>query len=156
VGFCYGGRTALHYSLHNNRLAATVIFYGSPVTDPEVLSALPGPILGIFGGADRSIPVEDVELFQAALVEAGIPNEVTVYEDQPHAFVTDIESIRAGGVQGQAWEQMLSFLSKYLLQRGDEPNSRPALGFHPSFDWGYYLVLAFEHAFGITSHRSGH
>ena len=34
VGFCYGGRTSLTYSLHNDQLAATVIFYGSPETDP--------------------------------------------------------------------------------------------------------------------------
>ena len=39
LGFCYGGRASLGYSLHNNRIAATVIFYGSPVTDPAVLLA---------------------------------------------------------------------------------------------------------------------
>ena len=43
AGFCYGGRTSLLYSLHNNRLAATVVFYGSPETDPDVLKNLPGP-----------------------------------------------------------------------------------------------------------------
>src|SRR5918993_1128983 len=42
AGFCYGGRTSLGYSLHNNQLAATVIFYGSPETDPAVLKSLPG------------------------------------------------------------------------------------------------------------------
>jgi carboxymethylenebutenolidase len=45
LGFCYGGRASLAYSLHNDRIAATVIFYGSPETDPEVLAALPGPVL---------------------------------------------------------------------------------------------------------------
>ncbi len=44
AGFCYGGRTSLVYSLHNNKLAATVIFYGSPETDPAVLKNLPGPV----------------------------------------------------------------------------------------------------------------
>src|SRR5215208_7702718 len=61
AGFCYGGRTSLAYSLHNNQLAATVIFYGSPEPDPAVLRTLPGPVLGIFGGADQSIPVEGVK-----------------------------------------------------------------------------------------------
>ncbi|OGO63961.1 MAG: hypothetical protein A2030_07030 [Chloroflexi bacterium RBG_19FT_COMBO_50_10] len=88
VGFCYGGRTSLSYSLHNDQLAATVIFYGSPITDPQVLQSLPGPVLGTFGGADNSIPVEDVHAFEAALVQTGIPNEVTLYEGQPHAFGT--------------------------------------------------------------------
>ena len=63
AGFCYGGRASLLYSLHNNKLAATVVFYGSPETDPEVLKNLPGPLLGIFGGADQSISVEDVNAF---------------------------------------------------------------------------------------------
>ena len=116
VGFCYGGRTSLAYSLHNDQLAATVIFYGSPITDPQALQNLPGPVLGIFGEADNSIPVEEVQAFEAALDQAGIPNEVTLYAGQPHAFVTDIESIRAGGVQGQAWAQMLKFFDENLKQ----------------------------------------
>ena len=125
VGFCYGGRASLSYSLHNDQLAATVIFYGSPITDPQVLQSLPGPVLGIFGGADNSIPVEDVHAFEAALDQAGIPNEITIYENQPHAFVTDMESIRSGGVQGQAWAQMLEFFEKNLKQgaASQNPNS---------------------------------
>jgi carboxymethylenebutenolidase len=76
AGFCYGGRTSLIYSLHNHQLAATVIFYGSPETDPNVLKTLPGPLLGIFGGADQSISVESVNAFDAALIEAGVPHEI--------------------------------------------------------------------------------
>ena len=45
---------------------------------------------------------------------AGVPHEITIYDGQPHAFVTDIESIRAGGVQGEAWAQMLAFLDENL------------------------------------------
>ena len=112
VGFCYGGRTSLTYSLHNDRLNATVIFYGSPIVDPQVLRSLPGPVLGIFGGADSSISIEEVRAFEVALNQASIQNEITIYEGQPHAFVKDMESIRSGGVQGQAWAQMLAFLEK--------------------------------------------
>ncbi len=71
AGFCYGGRTSLLYSLHNNRLAATVVFYGSPETDPDVLKNLPGPVLGIFGGADQSISVDDVNAFEEGLQNSG-------------------------------------------------------------------------------------
>jgi carboxymethylenebutenolidase len=53
VGFCYGGRASLSYSLHNDQLLATVIFYGSPITDPQVLRSLPSPVLGIFGTASH-------------------------------------------------------------------------------------------------------
>ncbi len=153
MGFCYGGRASLGYSLHNSRLAATVIFYGSPETDPEVLRALPAPVLGIFGGADRSIPLEDVRAFEAALNQVGIPNEITIYDGQPHAFVTDIESIRAGGVQGQAWEQLLNFLERTLKQGDALQNSAQPMDADQSFDWRYYLMLVFEHSIGALCHH---
>jgi carboxymethylenebutenolidase len=153
VGFCYGGRASLSYSLHNDQLAATAIFYGSPVTDPQVLQSLPGPVLGIFGGADNSIPVEDVHAFEAALYQAGIPNEIILYENQPHAFVTDMESIRSGGVQGRAWGQMLEFFEQNLKQGGVSQTPVSHLAYDQPFDWKYYLLLVYEHAFGTASYH---
>ncbi len=153
VGFCYGGRASLSYSLHNDQLAATAIFYGSPETDVEALRALPGPVLGIFGGADNSIPVEEVRAFDAALDEASIPNEITIYEGQPHAFMTDIDSIRSGGVQAQAWAQMIEFFYQNLKQGSGHQEPGLRLGYVQPFDWGYYLLLVYEHAFGTASHH---
>lgn len=152
MGFCYGGRTSLLYSLHNPNLAATAIFYGSLVTDAQTLRQLPGPVLGIFGGADQSIPLSEVRAFEAALQEAGVPHEITVYEGQPHAFVTDMEAIRAGGVQGQAWAQLLDFLNRTL--KGDSSRLPAVSGATvlANFDWRYYLMLVYEHAFGSASH----
>jgi carboxymethylenebutenolidase len=151
AGFCYGGRASLLYSLHNEGIAASVVFYGSPETDPEVLKSLPGPVLGIFGGADMSIPVNEVRAFEAGLNAADIQNEITIYEDQPHAFVTDIQSIRAGGVQSEAWNQMLDFLEKNLKQEGSSRDISPSI--HSSnFPWHYYVMLVYEHAFGSASH----
>ena len=158
LGFCYGGRTALTYSLHNPKIAATAIFYGAPETDPQALKALPGPVLGIYGGADTSIPVKNVRAFDAALSQAGIPHEVTIYEEQPHAFVRDIESIRAGGVQGQAWAQLLDFLRENLKGgSAAQPSGQPG-SYREPFAWGYYLRLAFEHAVGTAhpEHSSGY
>lgn len=152
AGFCYGGRASLGYSLHNNRLAATVIFYGSPETDPEVLKTLPGPVLGIFGGADQSIPVEDVNRFDLALDEAGIPHEITIYEGQPHAFVEDADGIRAGGAQGEAWAQMLAFLDTNLKGESAAHGGPSLADYGAPFAWKYYAMLVYEHAFGTASH----
>jgi carboxymethylenebutenolidase len=150
AGFCYGGRVSLLYSLHNHRLAATVVFYGSPETDPEELKNLPGPLLGIFGGADVSISQEDINAFENGLQVAGVPHEIAVYEGQPHAFVTDIESIRAGGVQGQAWAQMLGFLEENL-KNGSSGQNGESISYNPAFPWRYYAMLVYEHAFGSAS-----
>lgn len=115
MGFCYGGRAALHYSLHNPEVAATAIFYGSGlVTDPAELARLPGPLLGIFGSEDVSIPLSEVAAFERALVQAGIPHEITVYEGVGHAFVRSVEGIANDPIQGQAWAQFLNFLRRAL------------------------------------------
>lgn len=153
LGFCYGGRTSLAYSLHNNQLAATVVFYGSPETDPAILRSLPGPILGIFGGADQSIPVDDVNAFEAALTEAGVPHEITIYDGQPHAFVQDAQGIKAGGAQGEAWNQMLAFLETNLKNKSMLRSELAVTDYHAPFAWKYYAMLVYEHAFGTASHR---
>jgi carboxymethylenebutenolidase len=151
AGFCYGGRTSLLYSLHNSKLAATVVFYGAPETDPEVLRNLPGPLLGIFGGADQSISLEEVRAFEDGLTEAGVRHEITIYDGQPHAFVTDIESIRAGGVQGEAWAQMVSFLDENLKNETSRHDIQ-SISYYANFPWRYYAMLVYEHAFGTASH----
>ena len=152
AGFCFGGRTSLAYSLHNDQMSATVIFYGSPETDPVILKALPGPVLGIFGEADRSIPVEQVNAFDAALTEAGVPHEITIYDGQPHAFVQNAEGIRAGGAQGEAWNQMLAFLEENLKNKTAQNNDLALSGYHIPFAWKYYAMLVYEHALGMASH----
>lgn len=151
LGFCYGGRVSLLYSLHNNAIAATVIFYGSSETDPEVLKNLPGPVLGIFGGADTSIPLEEVYALEDGLNAAGIPNEIMVFENQPHAFMTNMDEIRADSVKSWAWEQMLEFLDANLKNASSGRNGQ-SIVYQPGFDWRYYTLLVFEHAFGMHRH----
>lgn len=154
AGFCYGGRVSLLYSLHNNGIAATVIFYGSSETDPAVLGNLPGPVLGIFGGADSSIPLEEVRALEAGLQQAGILHEISIYDGQPHAFVTDMASIRAGGVQAEAWGQMLRFLEANLKNASGNRGGE-SIAYSADFAWRYYALLVWEHAFGTASHH-GH
>lgn len=152
AGFCYGGRASLTYSLHNSNLAATVVFYGSPVTDATVLANLPGPVLGIFGGADQSIPLAEVTAFEKGLEAAGIEHQVTVYDGQPHAFVQDAAGIKAGGAQAEAWNEMLAFLDASLKNGTSLNPNAAALAYDPGFAWKYYAMLVYEHAFGTASH----
>jgi len=152
AGFCYGGRTSLIYSLHNANIAATVIFYGSLETDVEVLKTLPGPVLGIFGGADQSIPLDEVKAFENGLEAAGIPHQISIYDGQPHAFVHDAEGIKAGGAQGDAWNEMLEFLEANLKNKSTQNNSHSSSAYEPIFAWKYYVILVYEHAFGTASH----
>jgi carboxymethylenebutenolidase len=114
MGFCYGGGTSLQYSLHNAKLAATGIFYGNVGMDVEKLKALPGPVLGIFGEDDTSIPIAEVQAFEAGLEQAGIPKQITIYSDKGHAFVKSVEEIASDPVQKQAWDEFLTFTARQL------------------------------------------
>jgi carboxymethylenebutenolidase len=145
MGFCFGGRTSLLYSLHNNQIAATAVLYGNPVIDAERLKSLPGPVLGIFGEVDQSIPLDSVRKFEAALNEAGVPNEITIYAGQPHAFVTSIEAIRQGGPQGEAWQQILDFLAQSLQNEKSSNRVGSSIRADDAFGIDYLALLAFEH-----------
>jgi carboxymethylenebutenolidase len=112
MGFCFGGGTALRYSVNTPAITATAVFYGSVITDPAKLKKIQGPVLGIFGGADTMIPQKDVAAFDAGLTAAGIPHQVTTYDGEPHAFVKGIADINKGGNQQKAWNQLREFLAK--------------------------------------------
>lgn len=153
AGFCYGGRVSLLYSLRNSRLAATVVFYGSSETDPEVLKNLPGPVLGIFGSADASIPLDDVDALESALQAAGIPHQISIYDGQPHAFVKSAEGIGSDPVQRAAWDEMLEFLEANLRSGSARLLHEAGIDYSAPFPWKYYALLVFEHAFGSGSHH---
>ena len=87
-------------------------------TDPAALRALAGPVLGIFGGADNSISLAEVEAFDAGLEAAGIEHQVTVYVGQPHAFVKGPAEIERDPVQRAAWSEMLAVLATSLQRQG--------------------------------------
>ena len=148
LGFCFGGGTSLRYSANSGKPAATVLFYGMPIADKDRLKKLSGPVLGIFGGADGSIPVANVNAMQAALTDAGVKNEVKIYEGQPHAFVTSIENIRKGGPQQEAWNQMLAFLKASLQGKASHMPSEQLVATNAQNDevtWSYVLQVAIGH-----------
>ena len=69
-----------------------------------------GPILGLFGGADQAIPVEQVEQFDTALTAAGVEHEIHVYPGAPHSFFDRRYEDYAEACE-DAWRRMLGFLS---------------------------------------------
>ena len=54
IGWCFGGQQSLQLALNSedHPLAATVLYYGRLVTEPETLSKIKWPVLGIFGDQD--------------------------------------------------------------------------------------------------------
>ena len=119
LGWCFGGQQSLQLALNtepNYPLASTVIYYGSLVTDPQELSMIKWPVLGIFGDQDDSISVENVTSFKAALDSIGIPNEIYVYKGVGHAFANPSRDSYAPDQTADAWYKTLSFLKNSTQQ----------------------------------------
>jgi carboxymethylenebutenolidase len=86
LGWCMGGGQSLNASLASGgKVAATVIYYGLPVTEVSLLRKLRGPVLGIWAKRDGWITPEKVAAFDLALKDAGIKHEFRSY-DADHAF----------------------------------------------------------------------
>jgi len=116
LGWCFGGQQSLQLALNSDDhpLAATVIYYGRLVTEPETLSKIKWPVLGIFGDQDESIPVPTVEQFEDALTKNGITNEIYIYKGVGHAFANPSGDNYAPNETKGAWHKTVSFLNKYL------------------------------------------
>jgi len=117
VGFCMGGRISFNQAWRDHGLSGVIGFYGGPQgrdpddeTAPAKLAPLYRcPVLGLFGGADTAIPVEEVERFGRTLDEAGVPNEMVVYDGAPHSFFDRRFDEHREACQ-DAWRRMLAFM----------------------------------------------
>jgi len=114
VGFCMGGRIAQLHALRDSTIAAAVMFYGRPETDPTRLAALRAPLQGHFGQEDRGIGAEQVEALRAALAKAGKASDVYVYPGAGHAFMNEVRPSYHRDAARQAWARTLHFLQKHL------------------------------------------
>lgn len=115
IGWCFGGGWSLQTALAMpDKIDATVIYYGRLETDEEQLKKLTMPILGIFGSEDSGIPPSTVKKFEAALNEAGIQNEIHIYEGANHAFANPSGTRYKKDAAEDAWEKTTAFFAEYL------------------------------------------
>ncbi len=114
LGWCFGGGQSLQLALSGEELDATIVYYGSLVTDTTELSAIDWPVLGVFGDQDQSIPVERVQAFETALDVNGTPNEIYIYDGVGHAFANPSGANYAPDETKDAWTKTLEFLARTL------------------------------------------
>ena len=114
LGWCFGGGKSLELALSGEQMDATVIYYGSLVTDASELKKITWPVLGIFGDQDTSIPVETVKQFRSALMEARVVHEIYTYTGVGHAFANPTGQSYAPEQTEDAWAKTLTFLKKHL------------------------------------------
>ena len=98
TGFCWGGRITWLYAAHNPKVKAAVAWYGrlvgeatpnTPKHPIDIAPTLKVPVLGLYGGKDKGIPLETVEKMKAALAKGSSKSSFVVYPDAGHAFHAD-------------------------------------------------------------------
>ncbi len=119
TGFCWGGRIAWLYAAHRPDLAACVPWYGrldgphtaeQPRWPIDLAAEIKIPTLGLYGGADPSIPLDLVTRMMDGLAEAGAPADIMVYDDAPHGFFADYRPSYREQEARDAWGRMLAFI----------------------------------------------
>lgn len=119
VGFCFGGSLAVLSLTEDLGLTGAIGFYAGlsrqfSGTSGRVLDeALKAhtPFLGLFGGADQGIPVEQVHELDRNLDQAGVEHQIVIYEGAPHSFF-DRRAAQYAEASSDAWEKMLTFIQQ--------------------------------------------
>jgi len=118
VGFCFGGSNSWMQAAAGHNLNGVIGFYGRPGDGRDGSPGPMGragdfkaPVLALMGGADQGIPRELVEEYEQALNDAGVENEVVIYDNAPHSFF-DRGYEQFKGECADAWQRVLGFIRK--------------------------------------------
>jgi carboxymethylenebutenolidase len=85
-----------------------------PTFPLDVAGQLKAPVLGLYGGQDQGIPLEDVEKMRTALRDAHQPSEIVVFPQAPHGFLADYRPSYRPAEAADAWAQCLAWFHRYL------------------------------------------
>jgi carboxymethylenebutenolidase len=122
TGFCRGGRNTWLYAAHNPNLKAAVAWYGpiggapsdiQPKSAADVAADLKCPLLGLYGGQDGSIKVDDVQAAATKARAAGKTVEIVVYPDAPHGFHADYRPSYKAADAADGWKRMLAWFKDH-------------------------------------------
>jgi carboxymethylenebutenolidase len=103
------------------QVMAAVAWYGrlagqatelQPKYPLDVAGELKVPVLGLYGGQDQGIPLEDVEKMRAALATAKQPSEIVVFPDAPHGFNADYRPSYRAREAKDAWDRCLAWFRR--------------------------------------------
>ena len=108
-----GGGLVLQTALVEDDMGAGVAFYGRALS-PEQAGRVRAPILGLYGADDRGISVESVRAMETGLNEAGLENEIQVYDGAPHAFFNDTRDSYRPEAASDAWMRTLAWFRDHL------------------------------------------
>ena len=116
VGFCFGGRAAFTAATEAPGLGAAVVFYGPGIAaGPHAVldraGRITAPLLMHVGSEDPTIPEEQVQAIEQALMDTERDYSLHVYQGAGHAFACDARpAMYRLSDAGLAWERTFAFL----------------------------------------------
>ena len=111
VGFCMGGSYALQLAVTDKGMKAASVFYGA---NPKPLDAVAQacPIIGSY--PDKDFTTQAARDLEASLTRYNIPNDIKIYENTQHSFVSQQRTPFEVEASKDAWQRMLSFFGEHL------------------------------------------
>ncbi|MBA4049284.1 MAG: dienelactone hydrolase family protein [Sphingomonas sp.] len=109
TGFCWGGAVVWRAAMVDPDIKAGVAWYGQ--LKPLIARAgeLKAPVLGLYGGLDRGIPLTDVDAMRAALKAAGkAGSDIHVYPQAQHGFHADYRPSYSEADARDGWARLLA------------------------------------------------
>ena len=111
MGVCQSGGYPLLANRVRGEIKANIVVYGGTRTDEAVIAACNAPVLGIFGEADSSFSVEEVDGLRAMLQRNNKNYDFKMYAGMPHGWFNDTMPgrYRQRGAE-EAWLQIIHFM----------------------------------------------
>jgi len=130
TGWCWGGKVVWQAAARFAAIDAGVAWYGrlapaATATPDQAAGGQPwpvdladdlkAPVLGLYGEADRGIPLDSVEAMRAALQRAGqTDSRIDVYPAAPHGFHADYRDNYRAADAADGWTKLLSLFGARL------------------------------------------
>ncbi|WP_372708412.1 dienelactone hydrolase family protein [Brevundimonas sp.] len=130
TGFCWGGKVVWQAAARFAAIDAGVAWYGrlapAATATPEqaaggapwpvdLAADLKAPVLGLYGEADRGIPLDSVETMRTALQRAGRTDSgIDVYPAAPHGFHADYRDGYRAADAADGWTKLLALFERRL------------------------------------------
>lgn len=130
TGWCWGGKVVWQAAARFSALKAGVAWYGrlmpsADATPEQMVTGAPWPVdladdlkcpvLGLYGGADRGIPLASVEAMRQALQREGRSDSaIDVYADAPHGFHADYRDSYRAADAADGWGKLLALFNQRL------------------------------------------
>ena len=115
VGYCLGGGLTLATAIRpTSNVDAVHVYYGGGMPPSEQIATIKVPVLASYGAEDGGIPKADVDRLRATLEQAGVPNDVTLYEGAAHSFFNDTRPSYQEAAAMDSWMKSTAWFGKYL------------------------------------------